>query len=387
MSLSEYQAALPGIFPVPPRDEEVSQCPVPWPVVIIEQKIKSSIQATPEGAGPGDSEPALKKELADIVEVHKFNKDGGTDVQVTPTRRYLPKGMKQTSKARKYESHGLILRRALAQRDQRVTILRVELEIHFPRLCSAIKRLVRDCYETTNLQGRPLRFAMPFFELFFYRKEIQNMAEDEGNGPELREEAQLLHDFVRTNGLLSSIIHDHDAYSHRGQVAGDIIWTIYPPNSLAILNVDAVEECWIVRNVTQVSDAAGNFFWKVTGLQVGCDGTKVGLIKQSCIVCAVSMDLRNISELPLVPVGHVHDWPQKKRILKARFSNMKRGLGESLTACMTQTYKGISWREANFRQDYWPSKPPLKEEKEVIRALRNVHRFIYADPSPTWIDR
>lgn len=307
----------------------------------------------------------LRKGFIDIIELHKKNSDGGYDQQIFPTSRYLPKKAKRATRAQKYGDHVLVLRRTVMQQRDVVAVLRVELEIQSRELCKALRRIMRNCYENTNLQTHPIRLAAPFMELFFYRSDIGDLAERGDASPELRRDAQLLHNFILSNGLLSSILHDHERYNKSGQVAGDILWTIYPPNSLALVNVGGVQECWLVRNVLQVRSPEGNYLWNVTGLRVGCNGKKPGFFRQSCFVAAVTLGLNNIAKLPLVPVDHVQGWKEVKSVLAERRLRLQQALGESLMSFKPQVYKGDAWKWFRASAAYTPSETPLLEEKQV----------------------
>lgn len=223
---------------------------------------------------------------------------------------------------------------------------------------------MQNCYEGINLQTFPIKLGAPFSELFFYRDAIRNLAESGGEDSKVRQDAKLLHDFILNNGLLSSILHDHKRYTKKEQVAGDILWTIYPPNTLALLNVEGVQECWVVRNVLQSPTDAG-YVWEVTGLRVGCDGRGPGFFRQKCVVAAVTMGLINIAELPLIPVDHLEDWKGVKAGLATRYSRLERILGESLASFRPQVYQGGAWERNYAGLSYAPSKALLKNKKQV----------------------
>ncbi|KAK3899109.1 hypothetical protein C8A05DRAFT_18413 [Staphylotrichum tortipilum] len=360
MSLAEYQSVLPDIFngPASPSVAKSGAAPVKIPPAQDPGAKETQVSATPL------PRTCWTKGFIDIIELHKKNSDGGYDQQIIPTGRYLPKRAKHASKARKYEDHVLVLRRTALQQREGVAVLRVELEIQSRGLCKALRKIMRNCYEGTNLQTYPVKLSAPFPELFFYRDEIRDLAQSDDVSPELRHEAQLLHDFILSNGLLSSILHDHERYNKKRQVAGDILWTIYPPNSLAVLNVEGVQECWVVRNVLQLRTDTG-YVWEVTGVRMGCNGKKPGFFRQKCVVAAVTMGLNNIAELPLVPVDQVQDWTRVKAVLVERHKRLERSLGESLISFKPQVYKGDAWKWYRVGVSYAPSKTPLSDEKQL----------------------
>ncbi|KAK4104187.1 hypothetical protein N658DRAFT_493685 [Parathielavia hyrcaniae] len=371
MSLADYQKAIPGVFKASasPTAATSGRTPVNGPGAEgpgnedVQQS--SNRDAQDKSAADTETQPTQsKKGFIDIIEFHKKNSDGGYDQQIIPTSRYLPKRAKHSTKTRKYEDHVLVLRRTVLQQREGATVLRVELEIQSRRLCKALRRIMRNCYEGTNLQTFPIKLAGPFAELFFYRNDIRDLAESGDVSSELRQDAKLLHDFILNNGLLKSILHDHERYTKKKQVAGDIVWTIYPPNHLAVLNVDGVQECWVVRNVLQLPTESG-YVWEVTGLRVGCDGKQPGFFRQKCVVAAVTLGLHNITELPLIPVDQLPDWKRVKDVLAKRYSKLERTLGISLTSFKPQVYKGDAWETNMAGASYAPSKTPLREEKQM----------------------
>ncbi|KAK4149527.1 hypothetical protein C8A00DRAFT_46877 [Chaetomidium leptoderma] len=307
MSLAEYQTALPDVFKasVSPTVATSGCTPVKGPGA--------------EGPRKEDVQPTQpKKGFIDIIEFHKKNSDGGYDQQIIPTSRYLPKRAKHSTKARKHEDHALVLRRTVLQQREGVAVFRVELEIQSRRLCKALRRIMRNCYEDTNLQTFPIKFAVPFKELFFYRNDIRDLAESGDDSSELRQDAKLLHDFILNNGLLSSILHDHERYTEKKQVAGDM--------------------CWVVRNVLQ-SLTEGGYVWEVTGLRVG-----------KCVVAAVTTGLHHIAKLPLIPVDQLQDWKGVKAVLAKRYSRLERTLGESLTSFKPQIDERVVVDYKAFRE-------------------------------------
>ncbi|KAK0726644.1 hypothetical protein B0T21DRAFT_371975, partial [Apiosordaria backusii] len=327
MSLADYEAKLPRVFSLSSSKD---------------QKNDST----------NDQNLASKKGFVDITEYRKPDCDGGYDSQIIPTSRYLPKGRKTTTKStQKYDGYAVVLRRVVIQEGDSLGIIGVELEVQSQALCEALKKIARNCYEITDLHAFPLKISAPFAELFFYRKEIQELAE-EGTGDidaGLRQDAKVLHDFILGNGLLTSIIHDHDKYSDAGKVAGDILWTAFPPNSLAVLNQKDVQECWIVRSVTQKGNPKKGFYWEVRGLSIGANGKAPGMVQRSCAAAPVTMTLLTIADLPIVPLKHFRDREKLEIKLRERGTTLRRVLGCDLASFATQTYQGLGWEDMKFQ--------------------------------------
>ena len=296
--------------------------------------------------------------------------DGGLDIEVIPAERLIPKSKKSARKEKQYDSHALILRRVIVRPlDNKAPsrLIRVELEIQSPVLCAWLRDSVPDSYEGTSFQTVPIKLRTPFHELFFCRDKIRDLAENKSTEPRLRNDAQVLLDFIRNNGMLSSIVKDSTRYSPNGQVPGDILWTIYPPNSLVVLNCgpEVERECWMVRSVVELVDQTGTHWWKLSGLRLGCDGKAPGLVRQDAIVSQVTMCLVNIADLPLIPVDRYCDWGKLEPLLRARAETIRRVLGKTMCDFKIQTYAGTAWEPENvdFRETWSGLQGPLSRAK------------------------
>lgn len=231
------------------------------------------------------------KGFADIIEYHKETLQG-REIDIIPVERLVTKTQRRnTKKVAKYEDYTVVLRRTWVLQGNISILARLELEIQSEQLCKAFRKIAVNTYEDTDLQPCPIKLRSPFSELFFYRGQIKSLVEDENNGQELRREAKVLHDFVQDDGLMTSIIQDHEKYSKEGHVMNDILWTIYPPNSLVVLKVGMIRECWICRNVS-IKQHSRVYFWEITGFRIGFDGSSVGLVRQTFSLPLTGMQVR-----------------------------------------------------------------------------------------------
>ncbi|KAK4230058.1 hypothetical protein QBC38DRAFT_507760 [Podospora fimiseda] len=313
-----------------------------------------------------------KRSFADIVEHRKLNYDGGYSVKITPSPRYT-----QTNKK-------TILRRTVMQKDHQASLLSVELEIQSQVLCRALRKIIKNIYEDVNLEEFPLKLLMPFKEPFFYRAEIEELSKKADTDPQLRTELEYLRSFTHNNGLLSSIIHDHDKHIQRGQVVGDILWTIYPPNSIAVLNVDEIKECWVVRQAQPVySPHAGAYHWHITGFTLGYDGKKPGLLRRTCIVARVSMEIYNISDLPLVPIKFYKTWNDLEGVLRTRAATVRNVLGSDMSSFKVQNYRNTGWNTVESSGGYGISRAPFQQEKQIEeRIMVDYHAYLKTGEVP-----
>lgn len=295
-----------------------------------------------------------RKGFADIIEYHTQGL-GGREVQVIPTERFLPSKKKRTKKsAPKYEEYAVVLRRTWVLRGQVSIPVRIELEIQSEPLCKELQKIAVNHYDNTDLESFPIKLIAPFEEIFFYRNEIQALAKKEDIDPQLQNDAKVLSDFIQKNGLLTSIIDDHAKYNKLGQVVSDILWTIFRPNSLVVVNSGVIRECWILRNISMVGTGIpGVYDWAIVGLRLDFDGDLPGLSSQTFRTPMLGMQVCKISDLPIVPIEYCNDWSTVRPILEARAARLRRLLGEDLSSFLPQMYNGPSLGErfSSYNED------------------------------------
>ncbi|KAJ4259926.1 hypothetical protein NW757_001874 [Fusarium falciforme] len=359
MSLRDYQAALPDLFGAP-KTTQPSHPQTTQPV--LEEAVATTKPKPPE--------TAQIKSFVDIIEYHTEDHD----VEIVPTKKFLPSKRKTTKKQQTYKDYAVVLRRTWMQKNKVPIQIRIELEIQSQALCQILRKIVVDSYEDTDLQSFPIKFRSPFSELFFYRDEIKALKEDENNSIEVRQGAEVLHDFIAKNGLMTSIIADHERYSKEGHVVGDILWTIYPPNSLVVLNVGKLQECWICRNVSSNQGGDG-YLWEVAGFRIGYDGASPGLTRQSFQLPVMGMQVCKISDLPLVPVKDYKDWPLLQKSLHARAARLQKVLGDDLSSFSPQTYANAGW-ERELRSYFSSMNPMLQADQLDDRVVVDYKSFL-----------
>lgn len=313
----------------------------------------------------------------------EYHKPGfaGREVTIHPTARFMPQHnlSKKKKKEYNYEDHAIILRRTWMEQQGVSLLVRIELEIHSKPLCAALRRIATKYYESTDLNSYPIKIRSPFMELFFYRGEIRELAET-ATDLDLRRDAKALDEFVhRSDGVMASIIEDHDRYSKEGQVVNDILWTIFPPNSLAVFDNGVVKECWIVRDV-QSTTGSDMTVWEVVGLRLDYDGSSPGLVRRIFCTPLIGMRPQKISNLSLTPTQNYPDWKKLQRTLLARSKKLTEALGLDFSSFRCQSYNGPSW-ECDSRS-HWDQENPMLSATQVkerfimdfkaISSLRNL---------------
>ncbi|XXG94685.1 hypothetical protein Hte_000942 [Hypoxylon texense] len=352
MSLADYQTISPNLFS--------------------DSNTESQNAAVEQTAAIADlngleTRPPPQKGFADIVE-YREDTIHGREVEIIPIERFAARIQRNNpKKPPKYEDYAVVLRRTWVLRENVSVPVRVELEIHSEQLCRAFRKIAINTYETTDLQAFPIKLISPFSELFFYRDQIKSLAEDETNDPELRREAKVLHDFTQGNGLMSSIFLDHEKYAKEGKVASDILWTIYPPNSLIVLNIGMIRECWICRNIS-VKHTGRAYSWEIIGFRIGFDGSTVGLVRQTFSIQSTRKQIRKISDLPIVPIKHCKDWVTLQGTLVARSAKLENMLGKDFSLFSSQTYTGIAFSHDfdKYTVDFNPQSYMKQVDERVV---------------------
>ncbi|KAK3296663.1 uncharacterized protein B0H64DRAFT_440167 [Chaetomium fimeti] len=372
MSVPDYETALPDIF----SEGSIDDAPGSTPGI---KGTDPNLKGNTHDKDVGAKMKSSAKGFADIIEYQKSNPDGGIDIQILQTSQYIPQGPKTKRKEKDYDSYAIVLRRTISQDlESKPRLVRVEIEIQSPALCAALRSIVCSTYEGTNFDTVPIQISSPFYELFFYHQDIKTRAEDKSIDSDLRRELLLLAGFITKNGLLSSIIQDHARYTEKGQVPGDMIWTLYPPNSLVVFNGNFVKECWVVRSVRRVVDNFGIDWWQVSGFRLGCNGSTPGLVRQNIMVARVTIRLYNISELRLVPTQYFRDWGKLEETFKARAELVTRVLGDTLCEYRAQTYNGTAWEGISAQETHDEAQPPpwgMKVKQIDERVLVDIKGF------------
>lgn len=322
--------------------------------------------------------PRIWKGFADIIEYHTETL-AGRKTDIIPIERLNPKRRKDGKKKKdaKYEDYAVVLRRTWVQQKHTSVLVRIELEIQSEELCQAFRKIVINTYEGTDLESFPIKLKCPFSELFFYRQKIKDLADNDQTSETLRREAQVLYDFTTNNGLMSSILSDHDKYFKKGHVVNDILWTIYPPNSLVVVNVGMIQECWICRNVSTQETWRG-FSWILDGFRIGFDGSSVGMVRQKFTIAMTQLGICKILDLPVIPFEQYKDLSALRKSLVTRADSLKAMIGSDFTSFSPKEYTGAAWREefTEYQADFNPQ-PDAKQVRfeDCVVCFRSCIQF------------
>ncbi|KAK4445674.1 hypothetical protein QBC34DRAFT_412900 [Podospora aff. communis PSN243] len=371
MSYADFHKVLPGHFaPAVPAGTTAPAAPAaPAGTDAAEQPSNNAASSGGPSAVAGDvTQQKPLKGFIDIVEYHKEHDLGGGVVDIIPTSRFFPKGRDPLKKTPQYEDYALVLRRTWTTKRGASVLVRIELEIQSERLCEAFREIAKDSYDTTDLLSSPIKLRSPFSELFFHRTDIKQLAEDTTKSEDLRRDAKALHEFIQSNTLLSSITRDYNKYSKHGQVMGDILWTIYPPNSLIVVSIKMIRECWICRNVSMQITPQGLYYWVISGLRIGFNGDVPGLIRQTFQMPVIGTQVCKISELALIPLQQHPERESLEALLRERAKALREVLGHDLSSFMTQSYTGPAWEDAigGYSSSFDPSAAARHIDERVV---------------------
>ncbi|GAW16579.1 hypothetical protein ANO14919_060110 [Xylariales sp. No.14919] len=338
MSVAEYEKAVPGIFS---RLEEKENAP---------QQVASRVW----------------KGLADIIEYHSETL-AGKKTEIIPIDRLIPKHKNHIRKAPKYDDYAVVLRRTWVQQLQTAVLARIELEIQSEELCQAFRKIATNTYEGTDLDSFPIKINCPFSELFFYRDEIKALAKDDQAKEDVRRHAQVLYDFVTDNGLMSSILFDHEKYYNKGQVVSDILWTIYPPNSILVVKVGMIEECWICRNVS-IRHTQTSVYWNIDGFRLGYDGSSVGMVRQIFSIPMTTVGVCKISDLPIIPLEKYEGREALKNKLTDRATKVQQMIGDNFSSFSSKEYTGSAWPQeySTYTAEFNPQPNAKQIDERVV---------------------
>lgn len=294
----------------------------------------------------GIDSQAEYKGFIDVVELHTLGSSRG--IEVMPVEEFVPSKRKKgaTAKAANnvnaYKDYALVLRRVWEQNKKTPNLLRIDLEIQSERLCKAYREIAADCYDEGDYGACPIKMRTPFRNLFFHRHAIKALAHDDTIDEDLRRDANVLDDFVENNGLLRSIVHDYNKFAPEGTIPSEILWTVFRPNGLVVVDAGGIKECWICRDV-QINNTWGGYKWIIVGLRVGYNGHQLGLERKSYSFPSLGQKLCTISDLPVVPVEYCRDWPEIKKTLVQRSAHQQDIFGPRFDSFKPQMYHGVTW--------------------------------------------
>jgi hypothetical protein len=290
----------------------------------------------PETTGTGGSvvrSNQRQRRFADITDVKTRNISGEGN-EIVFTEKFFPLPKKNEKAIKRFEEYSVVLRRNVRlSRDGRQYVnSHTDLEIQSHTLQEAVRSIIKDSWESENLESDPIKMPWPFCELFFARKEIQAFVEDESNSENLRNEVKILQEFIENpNQELSRIILEHAAVMKDKQVTAANLWTLFPPNTIVVLKQPQVLECYICRTIYYRTNNTGAKWWEFKGARVDFNGDSAGLAMKTFLIPFFN-GKQKFHELSLIPIDLEPSWPTLKdqfigrgisysRMLKERFQH------------------------------------------------------------------
>ncbi|KAL4947949.1 hypothetical protein BDW69DRAFT_103403 [Aspergillus filifer] len=310
-----------------------------------------------------------KIEFADVTQI-----GNGFEPQIFLTSRWNPGNKKRNKKvAEKYKHFALLLRQIVVDRHGQKVLESVQLEVQSATLCQDLRALIPYSYDDTDLTDEPIIIRQPFHEIFFARSAIKEAARGSPKSSRTRDELNLVCNFIDTDEVLSPLIRLYEKLVLRKRVSYQLLWTIYPPNSLMVVKIAEVQECWICRNIQVDRDG---LYWLI-GLRLGFDGVKIGLETKRFRMMPFH-DGREINDLPVVPLSFWPDRDDLEASLKARGAQLDKLLGIDFMGDSHVFYKGPGWSSDEPQEG-----PKLEIDGRVILDFTTYMQEITEDDSKT----
>lgn len=297
-----------------------------------------------------ESHIAPRRGFTDITEI-QTETIRGVDQEFVLTSHYSPPPREKSKKTdREYDSYALLVRRVVQRLGKLHIPIRNELCIQSENLCDAFREVVGTTYDGVDIQITPITLIEPFFELFFKRKEIHDYASNKEKPEDTRKEMGLLDDFIRNKDKTTKdIINEYNALVPKGKVNIRILWTIFPPNELLVVNDGRVQEFWICRNIMFKSKHS---IWTVRGVRLDYDGKTIGMTEQGCEISfrGAAGGTLGIGQLPILPFRYLPVEEQRK----SRDKLLKRGkmfrdiMNKDLNGFAYREYNGLRWSRSGI---------------------------------------
>ncbi|KAI5807546.1 hypothetical protein DFH27DRAFT_479117 [Peziza echinospora] len=219
-------------------------------------------------------------------------------------------------------------------------ISRKILEIKAPVLKQVCKDIIGDKYTGVSFKTDKVAMNCPPKVLFFYYKEFEaERLLEEKSIPELVEDIRYLTLFIRfIKTELRDEITNFNSLTPQGLITYDLLWTIFPPQSLILVHTHSNEKA-LLRLVRGVEvDEGCDPGYHLDAFQVDHDGYTFGYIGSGAHIPPFEGTLA-ITDLPVVPLNYI---PDKEALVadlveRGRKSEKLQAHGPSY-----QSYKGLA---------------------------------------------
>ena len=236
--------------------------------------MSDSVAPTTMGVMPHEEEEAKKEpqttriELMDITEKER---PYGDRPLIIPTSTFN----QAKDIDAKYLEYALLLRRKVDKDNNR---LKTTLEIWSPIVRAALQEILAQC-SYLNLAACPIEISQPYHGLFHYRKELRSYAESPERTEDEKKHFGVLISFMSAN--LARIEREYDQHEPKGHITFKLLWTLFRPETIVVLQTDHFRECYRVDNCTEVVIRGEVLFeisvwsWEYNGISFGPTKNKI----------------------------------------------------------------------------------------------------------------
>ena len=295
-------------------------------------------ESNDESNDNGEQEVGTKVSFVDITDILE---EGADQSSVCPTNKRI-QAPKQKQQRDKYEENGLVLRRRYTKKPGKNSELkwsRSMLEINNEVLRKTIRHALGD-YPFVNLSTTPIVITAPYRELFHYRKGLRDYIDSPERSSFENERLQLLTTFMTENLELTQ--REYNRHVLHGYATYDLLWTLYPPNSLIVTRADNINRCFQVKSFEKLveKDEIHCYYWSYR------EG-RFGRVLHR-ILMEPFEGVRKITALSAVPFKSLPD-EQQKRLAESLIARGKKW--QSLCCMSHKAYNGQSARRLAYNTD------------------------------------
>jgi len=211
----------------------------------------------------------------------------------------------------KYLDYALLLRRRVDKDGNKVDKnghqLETTLEIWSPIIRAALKDILLQC-SYLNLAACPIEIPQPYHALFHYRKEIRAWAESPDRTEDEQKHIRLLTNFMKTN--LAKVEREYEQHEPKGHVTFKLLWTLFRPETIIVLQTDHFKECYRVDTCAEVL-VLGEVCFEIQVWSWAFNGIKFGPTKSRLIIKGFQ-GARVITDMEIYPLCLLQSHERKK---------------------------------------------------------------------------
>jgi len=201
---------------------------------------------------------------------------------------------------KKYTQYALLLRRMVNQKGKGVG---TALEIWSPVIRKVLRELLAEC-TYLNLVACPIVISQPYHALFHYREEIRGYAEKANLDAEARSHLSVLVNFMNTNLLKTE--REYNRHIIHGLTNFSLLWTIFRPETIVVLETDQFKECYRVNSCREVMLESGETDFQITVWHWDYNGSLFGPAK-STLAIREFKGTRVLTELDVYPLSALEE--------------------------------------------------------------------------------